>query len=413
MTGHLVPPTDAVAALRERVGKKWAEAICAEHGVTDAVTFSVPLRPGVTTTAAVERLGYDVWAAWTAAWRTFATHLPDGVRVADRQLSVQRVRSQFPAALVADDLDAALQIVGDEVVDVGRARDLARSLVAAGADLSPALLRKTYGLVPADATMLVAAVTWLSGNPDAGGLTARQLRVPGLHTKWLERNGPLLRQATGRDVLSEVRTRPAVVHLTYVDPGYLAGGRRRHDAWTTGDVHDLAYRPRTVLVVENRDSRLWFPDAPDTIVVEGGGKAAASLLSDIPWIRTAEHVVYWGDMDTDGYSILDRFRDTMAAPSAGLPARPVHSILMDGTDLNRYAAFGISTDKNGVALRPSSVRLDHLTSGESAAYDAVATGGEAPFRRIEQELIPLTDAAERLHEVIAASRRHPRPSNAP
>jgi hypothetical protein len=56
-------------------------------------------------------------------------------------------------------------------------------------------------------------------------------------------------------------------------------------------VHDIAYRPRVVLVVENRDSRLWFPPVSETIVVEGGGRAAAALLANVPWIRSAEHVV--------------------------------------------------------------------------------------------------------------------------
>ncbi len=106
-----------------------------------------------------------------------------------------------------------------------------------------------------------------------------------------------------------------MLHLTYVDPGHIASGRRRHDAWTTGDKHDIAYQPRTVLVVENRDSRLWFPPAQDTIVVEGGGKAAAALLANVPWIRAADHIVYWGDIDADGYAILNRFRAALAEPA--------------------------------------------------------------------------------------------------
>ena len=141
----------------------------------------------------------------------------------------------------------------------------------------------------------------------------------------------------------EVRPRLAVVHLTYVDPGYLATGGRRHDAWTTGDVHDIAYSPRTVLVVENRDSRLWFPPLEDALVVEGGGRAAAALLVGIPWIRRAENIVYWGDIDSDG-----------------------------------------------------------LSADESAAYHAVATAGPAPFRRIEQERIPGEDARAAMLDLLRA-----------
>jgi len=39
---------------------------------------------------------------------------------------------------------------------------------------------------------------------------------------------------------------------------------------------------------------------PDTIVVEGGGKAAASSLCGIDWITAAEHLVYWGESTPTG-----------------------------------------------------------------------------------------------------------------
>src|SRR6202022_2489324 len=110
--------------------------------------------------------------------------------------------------------------------------------------------------------------------PDASTWTLRQLPVPGMHTKWLDAHGALLRDISGRDVRDEVRPRLTVMHLTYVEPYHAASGRRRHHAGTPGVVPDTPYRPRAVLVVETRASRLWFPPLRDTIVVEGGGKAA-------------------------------------------------------------------------------------------------------------------------------------------
>lgn len=51
----LVTPPDAVAAVRGKLGQRWAEAVCAEFGVGDRVVFSVRLRPGVRTGKAVEQ----------------------------------------------------------------------------------------------------------------------------------------------------------------------------------------------------------------------------------------------------------------------------------------------------------------------------------------------------------------------
>ncbi|WP_051714072.1 Wadjet anti-phage system protein JetD domain-containing protein [Nocardia rhamnosiphila] len=420
MTARLVTPAEAADSIHRKIRHKWAEAVCAEHGIGDAVTFSVPLRPGLTTGTAVEQIGYRRWYDWHAAWRAFDeqyisnTH---GVRVIRKPLTIQRVTDVYPATLISTDLTAAVALVSHAhnepvTVDIARARAVATSLQAAGATLTTTTLKATYRLSEPDTTVLLAAVRWLHEHPDVSAWTARQLPVAGMHSKWLETHDGLLRAVAGRDVRAELRPRPAVVHLTYVDPDYAASGRRRHDAWTTGDVHELAYQPRNVLIVENRDCRLWFPPARNTIVVEGNGKAAASLVANITWIRLAEHVIYWGDIDADGYAILDRLRAEMSTPTPnGLPAKSVQSILMDATDLHNHAHHGVNHDKTGRPIQPSSTDFAHLTPGEAAAYDAIATAGPALFRRIEQERIPLLHAAAQLQSLTGTAGDHSSPQD--
>ncbi|MEL0627961.1 Wadjet anti-phage system protein JetD domain-containing protein, partial [Salinibacterium amurskyense] len=91
---------------------------------------------------------------------------------------------------------------------------------------------------------------------------------------------------------------------------------------------------------------------PDTIVVVGSGKAAASTLNQIDWIADAEHLVYWGVMDADGFAILDNLR--AALTSKGVL---VESILMDDLARARYAQLGVARDKRGDVLKPSKLRL--------------------------------------------------------
>ncbi|UAK31979.1 hypothetical protein K8O92_30310 [Nocardia asteroides] len=409
MTARLVTVQEAVDSVCRRIDQKWADAVCAEHGISAPLTFSVPLRPGLSTGKRVGQIGYDRWHEWHVAWRLFETQVISGierVQIIRKPVTIRGVADEFPAMLVAETTAAAIELVARAqasplAVDIDRARSLAAALAAVGATLTPATLKATYRLADSDTAVLFEAVSWLRDHPDVGGWTARQLPVPGMHSKWLETHSALLAMVAGRDVRAEVRPRLAVVHLTYVDPDYTASGRRRHDSWTTGDVHDLAYEPRVVLIVENRDCRLWFPPAQDTIIVEGNGKAAASLLASIAWIREAEHVVYWGDIDADGYAILDRLRATMGTPATdSLPVKTVHSILMDAADLHRYARHGVNHDKAGHPIKPSPARLTHLTQAEADAYDSVATAGPAPFRRIEQEAMPLSDVAARLESLI-------------
>ncbi|SCL26227.1 hypothetical protein GA0070624_3264 [Micromonospora rhizosphaerae] len=403
----LVTPEDAVAAIRRKIDQKWAEALCADLDIGDQVVFSVPLRPGVSTGKAVQQLGYAAWHEWHMRWREFYDKLPTGVELVRKTVTIRGVAGDFPATLCAD-LDSAVTLLADTrtsaeppTVDIGRARALASAMRSASAILTPATLRAVYRLRAIDMEVLFKAVTWLRQHPDASTWTLRQLPVPGMHTKWLDTHGALLRDVAGRDVRDEVRPRLTAVHLTYVDPDHAASGRRRHDAWTTGDVHDIAYRPRLVLVVENRDCRLWFPPVDDTIVVEGGGKAASALLANVPWIRAAGHVVYWGDIDADGYAILNQFRATLAEPTPdGAPAKPVTSILMNATDLHHYSQHGVNHDKAGRLIKPSPEPLLHLTEAETTAYNSIATAGPTPFRRIEQEAIPITHAVTRLQQIL-------------
>lgn len=75
---------------------------------------------------------------------------------------------------------------------------------------------------------------------------------------------------------------------------------------------------------------------------------------------------------------------------------------MDAADLHRYSAHGVNHDKAGRPVKPSSAVLPHLTEAETLAYHTIATAGPTPFRRIEQEAIPLPDAAARLREIVTA-----------
>ncbi len=56
---------------------------------------------------------------------------------------------------------------------------------------------------------------------------------------------------------------------------------------------------------------------------------------------------------------------------------------MDAPTCARYAHLGVSRDKRGDLLTPSTARLGGLTADESEAYASVATAGPVPLRRIE------------------------------
>ena len=407
MSPQLLTPADAASSIARHLNKTWATRVCAELRAEPQPTYTCALRGSISGSAAVERIGIGRWHDWRMAWRKQDLTSLDGVLVQDTIISVAGQRYPAPLRIVVSHLDAALLFLerlegGALNFDVERARALGRRLRDAEAIFSPESLKATYFLADPDIDVLVDAIVWLRENHDLSGWTTRQLPVPGMHTKWLSAHRGILRSMTGRDLSNETLPRLSVVNFTYVDPLYLATEARRHDAWTTGDNHALAYEPQTILVVENRDCRLWFPAVPGTIVVEGSGKAAASTLSRIDWIVNADRIVYWGDMDADGYSILNNLRVELSFKGI-----KVDSILMDAPARARYSHLGVNRDKRGDELKPSTVRQGALTPDESAGYAGVATAGETFIRRIEQERIPLEDAAAALQLIVARSVRPP------
>ena len=364
--------------------------------------FVVPLRPGISGSASVERVGFPVWNEWRGAWRSVDLSGLKGVCVEERAINVADVPAVAPLRLHVDALAAGIRALArfgasPLTEDVDRARTIGARLRDAGAFVGPGTLRAVCRLSDADVDVAIEVAAWSRENRDLSGWTSRQLPVPHMHTKWLSSHRQLIAALVGRDLTVATRPRLSVIHLTYVDPDYLTTGGRRHDAWTTGDGHELAYLPRNVLIVENRDCRLWFPELADTVVVEGGGKAAAASLREVEWITGADRIVYWGDIDSDGFAILDNLRSEMAPRGVA-----VESMLMDEAARVHYAHLGVDRDRRGRLLQPSTVRLANLTPDEADCYAAIATAGPAATRRIEQERIDLADARRALTHVLGA-----------
>lgn len=83
-------------------------------------------------------------------------------------------------------------------------------------------------------------------------------------------------------------------------------------------------------------------------------------------------VLYWGDIDTHGFHILDQLRSHHPH---------VHSILMDEETLLAHRDFWGREDT------PTHAVLTHLGAGENAVYAALQAGTFAPLLRLEQELL--------------------------
>ena len=267
--------------------------------------------------------------------------------------------------------------------EAARFTELARGVAALDPALDAWARRRPLELLKHGGDALTAArvALWLADNP-APGIYLRQLSLPGVHTKFVESHRRLI-----DEMLSTLRPERVPVGKNYARRhGFLATPDRVRLRFldqaqspvpgmadmeiTAGAFAELNVDVDRVITTENLVNFLALPDMPRTLAVFGGGYGFEGIR-EAAWLRDTE-VLYWGDIDTHGFHILDQLRSHH--PN-------VKSVLMDAETLLAHRDFWGREDT------PSRAVLSRLTPAESTLYSALQAGTFQPCLRLEQELL--------------------------
>lgn len=232
-------------------------------------------------------------------------------------------------------------------------------------------------LAPEDFTRLAGVLEWLREHP-ASGLYIRQLPIRGVDTKWVQKYRPLvtrLHEATTGGSGLGLADKPDLVRVRFLDPALAPGGLADLAAPVT-ELAAMDLSPEVVYVFENLESVLAMPLIPGAVVVHGSGYAV-DRLARIPWIRDLG-VIYWGDLDSHGFGILNRLRAQHL---------PVRTVLMDVATLEAFK------DLWGHEPKPAVGTMQHLLPEELAVVEQLKARGNL---RLEQERIDWTTAVAAL-----------------
>lgn len=225
---------------------------------------------------------------------------------------------------------------------------------------------------------LLDTVAWIDERQQPG-IYLRQVDVPGVDTKFIERNRGVLSDlldlqlSEGRVDVGAAdferrygfRRKPAYVRFR-VDAG---GGWRE----MTVRAEEFAAPPAGVtraVVLENEITYLAVPCPPSAMLVLGGGYAVP-VLESLGWLTDLD-LAYWGDIDTHGFAILDRLRQRFPQ---------VRSVLMDRATLLAHREQWV-TEPN-----PAASSLEYLDRDEAALYADLVADRLGPSVRLEQERI--------------------------
>lgn len=131
-------------------------------------------------------------------------------------------------------------------------------------------------------------------------------------------------------------------------------------------------------VVENKVNFLTFPPVANSIVIWGRGYGVAPI-KDSELLKNID-LIYWGDLDAQGFEILSQFRSYFAH---------VKSLLMD------KATFDYYFEKERGTPSKISVKLN-LTTEEEELYQYIKVNNY----RLEQEKIPQRYVIEQLKCIL-------------
>lgn len=248
---------------------------------------------------------------------------------------------------------------------------------------------------------LIAACEWLDGRRQSRRYL-REISAPGVDTKFAERHRSDLAAMLGvsssaAGFLADLglRSKPGLVRLRPA-PSLGLPAPLTELAVRAGELARLDVQPRIAVIIENEISYLSVEVPEDGMVIWGKGFEIGNL-GRVPWLAGAD-VVYWGDIDTHGYAILDRLR-------AWLPA--ARSVLMDRETLLAHRERWVTED------RPAFSVLTRLTPEERSLYTDLVEDSIGDRVRLEQERIDWCWAAQRLRDATAGPRRSPRNIESP
>jgi hypothetical protein len=398
------------ADLRDQVQRAWDRGDLLRSAASDGVPW--PRRLSLKAPSAADLSDrFEAVRDWVRA----VAETPQ-VRIEWREWN-HRVQGmqRLPAAVWLDTLKDALAFIG-------KARQAQRfeALWQQTAAMQPALLawlsrRPIQALDLADRwERLLAIVAWVQAHPRPG-VYLRQVDVPGVDSKFIESHRGVLAELldlglppevieTGAAGVAQFTRRfgfldkPVRIRFRLLDPAlpslpgcHALPGVLPDITLDATSFAALALPVERVFITENETNFLAFPPAAGSIVVFGAGYGWEALAR-AAWLHRCQ-LLYWGDIDTHGFAILDQLRGNFPGTA---------SFLMDRETLLAHRLHW------GEEPEPVRHDLPRLTPEEAAVHDDLRFDRLRPRLRLEQERVGFGWLCDRL-ACIPSGARTPRP----
>jgi hypothetical protein len=300
-------------------------------------------------------------------------------------------KNSVPESIWINDLQNAIAIV-DKQRELACFRNLADRLSVRLPELLPWVNTHPVRSLnyESDWEHLLAITDWIKRNPRPN-IYLRQVDIPGLHTKFIESNASVLAEwfdivlpsdqinyeMSARTQFSGrygFKTKPSHIRFRLLDPTIWPAMQRScaDIAMDSASFASLDLNPRYVFITENEVNFLAFPSVQSGIVIFGKGYGWEALAK-ADWMKKCS-IVYWGDIDTHGFAILDQLREQFPT---------VTSLLMDKATLMGHRDCWVDEQQQ------TTRHLTRLTCEEATLYDELRRNAIRSNLRFEQERISI------------------------
>jgi hypothetical protein len=370
--------------LRAQVQKLWDRGELLASLVSGEPLFPKRLTLKAPTSAEIADRFEEV-RAWIGELREFTNGRVEMREFRHRLFGANSV----PQAVWIDTVEDALSLIGKS-----RAAGRFFAMISVTRELEPRLLdwlakRPLRALELDDEwRRLLEIVAWIEKNP-APGVYLRQVDIPGVHTKFIEAHRRVLAElldivmppeaidptASGTGKFAKrygFRDKPVRIRFRVLDPqcAILPCELGQDITLDAESFARLDTKVSRVFITENEINFLAFPQVRESLVIFGSGYGF-EMLRAAEWLKRCR-ILYWGDIDTHGFAILDQLRSHFDN---------VESFLMDRTTLLTFESQWGDEEKQ--TLRD----LPRLTGEEKALFDDLRDNRIRGNLRLEQERV--------------------------
>ena len=295
-------------------------------------------------------------------------------------------KNRLPVAAIIESEQDALTLIGKQK-QAKQFKTLTDSTMSAFPQLKEWLQKRPLQVLhhAQDWSQVLNVIQWISQHPRPD-IYLRQIDLPDIHTKFIERHKGLLIELL--DIILPVdvidlettgvkeferrygfRSKPVQVRFRLLDPDLALQGLTDL-AVPVLELARLRLPVTTVFITENDINGLAFPSIAKSMVIFGLGYGLQAL-NEISWLNE-KAIYYWGDIDTHGFAMLDQMRQYFPH---------TESLLMNKKILLAHRQLW------GEENKPTSRNLDYLRPQEMELYQEIINHSYAKNLRLEQERI--------------------------